>query len=43
MRIVRSLHLMTFALDGYGPACSVTADGALALAFDRFFGKKHAA
>ena len=31
--------LMTvyLALDGYGPACSVTADGALALVLDRFF------
>ena len=34
---------MTFALDGYGPACNVTADGALALAIDRFFGRKTAA
>ena len=34
--------LMTIylALDGYGPACSVTADGAVALAMDRFFGRK---
>ena len=34
--------LMTIylALDGYGPACSVTADGAIALAMDRFFGKR---
>lgn len=34
--------LMTIylALDGYGPACSVTADGAIALAMDRFFGRK---
>lgn len=34
--------LMTvyLALDGYGPACSVTADGAIALAMDRFFGVK---
>ena len=32
--------LMTIylALDGYGPACSVTADGAIALTMDRFFG-----
>ena len=37
------LTTIYLALDGYGPACSVTADGALALAFDRFFGKKHAA
>ena len=26
------------ALDGYGPACSVTADGAIALTMDRTFG-----
>jgi len=34
--------LMTFylALDGYGPAANVTGDGAVALALDRFFGKK---
>lgn len=34
--------LMTvyIAVDGYGAACSVTADGALALGLDRFFGKK---
>lgn len=33
--------LMTFylALDGYGPAANVTADGAVALVMDRFFGK----
>ena len=33
--------LMTFylALDGYGPAANVTADGAVALAMDRFFGQ----
>ena len=32
--------LMTIylALDGYGPACSVTADGAIALTMDRIFG-----
>ena len=32
--------LMTIylALDGYGPACSVTADGAIALTMDRTFG-----
>jgi len=37
--------LMTvyLALDGYGPACSVTADGALALVMERFFGKGKAA
>ena len=34
--------LMTIylALDGYGPACSVTADGAIALTMDRFFGSR---
>lgn len=34
--------LMTvyLALDGYGPACSVTADGALVQIADRFFGPK---
>ena len=29
-----------FALDGYGPACNVTGDGAIALITDRIFGKK---
>ena len=34
--------LMTIylALDGYGPACSVTADGAIALTMDRTFGER---
>lgn len=34
--------LMTIylALDGYGPACNVTGDGAIAIVIDRFFGKK---
>lgn len=34
--------LMTIylALDGYGPAANVTGDGAIALALDRFFGKR---
>ena len=34
--------LMTIylALDGYGPACNVTGDGAIALVIDRVFGKK---
>lgn len=27
------------ALDGYGPACNVTGDGAIVLAVDRFFKK----
>lgn len=34
--------LMTIylALDGYGPACNVSGDGAIAIIIDRFFGKK---
>lgn len=28
------------AFDGYGPACNVTGDGAIALVVDKFFGKK---
>ena len=34
--------MMTFylALDGYGPAANVAGDGAVALAVDRFFGKR---
>ena len=28
------------ALDGYGPACNVSGDGAITLIVDRFFGKK---
>ena len=37
--------LMTIylALDGYGPACNVTGDGAIALGVDRFFHKKELA
>jgi Na+/H+-dicarboxylate symporter len=31
------------ALDGYGPACNVTGDGAIALGVDRFFHKKELA
>lgn len=27
------------ALDGYGPACNVTGDGAIAILIDRFFRK----
>lgn len=30
------------ALDGYGPACNVSGDGAITLIIDRFFGKKSA-
>lgn len=29
------------ALDGYGPACNVSGDAAIALVIDRFFGGKH--
>ena len=34
--------LMTIylALDGYGPACNVTGDGAIALGLDRFFRRR---
>jgi hypothetical protein len=28
------------ALDGYGPACNVSGDGAIAIVMDRIFGKK---
>ena len=35
--LVMTLYL---ALDGYGPACNVTGDGAIALITDRIFGKK---
>ena len=34
--LVMTIYL---ALDGYGPACNVTGDGAIALVIDRFFGK----
>lgn len=37
--LVMALYL---ALDGYGPACNVTGDGAIALVIDRFFGRKEA-
>ena len=30
------------ALDGYGPACNVSGDGAITLIIDRFFGKRYA-
>ena len=33
------LMAIYLALDGYGPACNVTGDGAIALAVDRFFRK----
>ena len=35
--LVMTLYL---ALDGYGPACNVTGDGAIALVVNRFFNKK---
>ena len=35
--LVMTLYL---ALDGYGPACNVTGDGAIALIIDRIFKKK---
>lgn len=35
--LVMTLYL---ALDGYGPACNVTGDGAIALVIDKFFGKR---
>ncbi|MBO5634414.1 MAG: dicarboxylate/amino acid:cation symporter [Bacteroidales bacterium] len=34
--LVMTLYL---ALDGYGPGCNVTGDGAIALVIDKFFGK----
>lgn len=36
--LVMALYL---AFDGYGPACNVTGDGAIALVIDRFFGKNN--
>ena len=36
--LVMTLYL---ALDGYGPACNVTGDGAIALMIDRIFGRKN--
>ena len=36
--LVMTLYL---ALDGYGPGCNVTGDGAIALVIDRFFKKKN--
>ncbi|MCQ2169905.1 MAG: dicarboxylate/amino acid:cation symporter [Bacteroidales bacterium] len=35
--LVMTLYL---ALDGYGPACNVTGDGAIALVIEKFFGTK---
>lgn len=34
------LMAIYLALDGYGPACNVTGDGAIALGVDRFFRKR---
>ena len=36
--LVMTLYL---ALDGYGPGCNVTGDGAIALIIDKLFKKKH--
>lgn len=36
--LVMTLYL---ALDGYGPACNVTGDGAVALVIEKFFGNKN--
>lgn len=36
--LVMALYL---AFDGYGPACNVTGDGAIALVIDKFFGQKY--
>lgn len=40
----QSALMMTIylALDGYGPACNVSGDGAITLIIDRFFAKKYA-
>ena len=35
--LVMTLYL---ALDGYGPGCNVTGDGAIAIIIDKIFGKK---
>lgn len=32
--------MLYLALDGYGPACNVTGDGAIALVIEKLFGKK---
>ena len=34
------LMAIYLALDGYGPACNVSGDGAIAIVIDRLFGKK---
>jgi Na+/H+-dicarboxylate symporter len=36
------LMAIYLALDGYGPACNVSGDGAIAIVMDRFFGRKKA-
>ena len=40
----QSALMMTIylALDGYGPACNVSGDGAISIVIDQFFGKKYA-
>lgn len=38
--MIALLMAIYLALDGYGPACNVTGDGAIALGVDRFFRKK---
>lgn len=38
--MVALLMAIYLALDGYGPACNVTGDGAIALGVDRFFRKR---
>lgn len=37
------LMAIYLALDGYGPACNVSGDGAIAIIVDRVFGKREAA
>ena len=34
------LMAIYLALDGYGPACNVSGDGAIAIVMDKLFGKK---
>ena len=34
------LMAIYLALDGYGPACNVSGDGAIAVVMDKLFGKK---
>ncbi|MBO4340191.1 MAG: dicarboxylate/amino acid:cation symporter [Bacteroidales bacterium] len=39
--MIALLMAIYLALDGYGPACNVTGDGAIALGVDRFFRRKN--